>query len=185
MHLRNRVTWARVRDGMVLRGALALAAAVLGGLVLSTGVAKADPCPAGSSCQSAQITIPVGIVFSFTSSTTFTLQPNIKSASAVRFNLQTNAPHGYHITLAGTDPTTAGGANFPATQLSYDTLQGGAEANTSGAPNQLTNAAATFVNSTQPTASTDFTQDWTANVSPNQSPGNYLSTVSYVASTNP
>jgi len=166
-----------------------LPAIVAAGVALSAvtlaGPAKADTCPAGSSCQSATVHVLVGITFAFTGGASFNLSPNVTSPSAVRFNVQTNNPHGYHITLSGTDPTTVGGANFPASSLIYDTLSGGAEVGTGGGPVSLSNTAAQFFTSPQPTASTDFSQDWTANVSANQSPGDYLSTLSYVASVNP
>lgn len=164
--------------------AIVAAGVALGGLAVA-GPAKADTCPAGSSCQSATVHVLVGITFAFTGGASFNLSPNVTSPSAVRFNVQTNNPHGYSISLSGTDPTTVGGSNFPASQLSYDTLSGGADVGTPGGTVSLSNTVARFFNSTQPTAGTDFAQDWTANVSANQAPGDYLSTLSYVASVNP
>jgi hypothetical protein len=162
-----------------------LAAGLLGAAAIaavSAAPAMAAGCPAGSSCADATVHINQVISFAFTSGTTFSLDPaGVVSHGALAFTVTTNDAAGYTVSLAGTDPATAAGASFPATSLSYSTFQGGGQV---GSTNGLTNAAATFQTLTHPSSPNgdQYTQDWAASSVPgNTPPGDYASTLTFVA----
>lgn len=174
----RRVTW----------GCLAAAGAIgTAALTASAGPAMAatSACPNGAACSNAVVHISVGISFAFNGSNTFTLTPGVTSTSAVQFTVSTNNTHGYSLSLSGTDPTTPGGAFFPAGDLQYKTFLSGTGEVDQGIAS-LTNASATVFSKPSPTSGDNFSQDWVAsNVPVTQSPGDYVSTLSYVASVNP
>lgn len=155
----------------VLAGASALAAG------LAAPAAFADT---PSSSATATVTVAQSISFAFTSPPSFTLQPGVTDASAISFSIATNDSRGFSLTLSAPDLTLNGGASsIPATSLSYITKSGGNEVD-QGAQ-QLTNTAAQVISTNVATAGTGYSQDWTANVSPSQAPGNYSTTLTYVA----
>jgi hypothetical protein len=136
-----------------------------------------------SSTGQATVHVAVGISFAFNGSPSFTLTPNVSSPAAINFTVSTNNQHGATVTLSGTDPATAGGASFPATSLSYTTFSGGSEVDQG--PQQLTGSAATVTSFNAATGGTGFQQTWLASLGAQVPPGDYQSTLTYVASVNP
>lgn len=178
----RRDTWAKVRDRATLATGLVIGAAGLAVTFALAAPAMAAPCPAGSSCASATVTVNQGISFAFTSATSFNLTPGVLAHSAVAFSVSTNDPAGYSVTIAAPDPATASGQSFPATDLAYETFDGnGADAPGSSGQQTLTNTAALILSKTQPVQNDAFHQDWLATLPANVAPGAYSSQISYVA----
>jgi hypothetical protein len=177
-HVWARIRGARVRIGTCAAGGILAAIAVTSGTAYMTPAAFAADCPAGSSCATANVTVTQTISFAFTSATAFSLDTvGTISHNALTFNIITNDPGGYQVTLAGTDPSTSAGASFPASDLQYDTWQSGADTGFSA----LANSPAVFEHVTSPTGGTPYAQDWKAAVPGNQAPGTYASTLTFIA----
>jgi hypothetical protein len=171
----------RIRFGTCAAGGILAAIAVTSGTAYMVPAASAATCPAGSSCADATVTVNQTISFAFTSPTSFSLDTvGTVNHSALAFTVTTNDAHGYNLTLAGTDPATAGGSSFPAGDLQFDTWTGGADTGFAS----LANTAARFENVTGATGGTGYTQDWKAAVPGNQAPGSYDSTLTFVATGN-
>jgi hypothetical protein len=167
---------------------LALAGvSVLGAVGLAASPAFASGTPVSAS-GTATITINTLISFGFDSSSTFALTPNVNTPDAVKFHVATNNPHGFSVAMSAPDPTDPGpgGQSFPASYLTYDSLQvSGGELNTQSPVNQLSNTPAVAFTSSQPTALFSVTQTWKANIPAIVAPGNYQSNILYVATVNP
>jgi hypothetical protein len=155
-------------------------AAVLGALAAGAGPAFAATGAGPTSSAQATVTVTQSITFAFTSPASFNLAPGVTSHNAIAFNVQTNDNHGYTLSLSAPDPST-GTLSFPAAALSYTTFLGAG--NQVGQTDQLSNTAAVFQTTTNAPgpAGDGYTEDWTANLPSNQQPGNYSTTLTYIA----
>jgi hypothetical protein len=170
-------------------------AAVLGGTAMAggllAGVALAAPPPGGGGNVPASVAVAETLMFAFTNGTGagFSVAPGATDTGAVSFMVGTNCPTGYTVSQAAPDLSNGAGSNLPAGSLSdvlsyTDAVHPGGSSSPAAA---LTTSPTLFVAPTGASlaAGDTYSQAWTAAAVPqNQAPGDYSTTISYVAAAN-
>jgi hypothetical protein len=168
--------------------ALVVPAVAAAGL-LTASAAMAAPMPGGGGNVNASVTVAETLTFQFNGANSFSLAPGTTDKAAVAFTIGTNDPSGYNVSQAAPDLSNGAGGTIGVGNLSE--VLNYTDAGHPGGATQpsvpLTNSPTLFVAPTvaSQAAGDTYSQDWSsAAVLANQAPGNYTTTITYVAAAN-